>query len=216
MKEKLLTLLVAKFTGVPKATLERIAEKKTGSVTDDAQLQSIADGIDYGQIVQSEVDSKITESNKKAVQNYETTHKLKDGKPISTEPSPLAGNPDDISVIVANAVKAAVEPLQQKIEGFEKKETQATYLGRVKSTLSDKKIPESFWGKRAIHIESEEHLTTVVSEIESDWTNFRQEQINAGVMIDKPVSGGSPSTDGETLAKQIEAGTKQIVEQQKN
>ncbi|WP_372932432.1 hypothetical protein [Mariniphaga sediminis] len=217
MKEQLLALLVAKFAGVPKATLERIAEKKAGSVTDEAQLQSIADGIDYGQIVQSEVDSKITDANKKAIQNYETTHKLKDGKPVSTEPvEPGNQKPDDISAIVANAVKSAVEPLQQKIESFEKKDTQNTYLGKVKSTLSEKKIPESFWGKRTIDVESDEQLSAVVSEIETDWTNFRQEQINEGVMIDKPASSGGSPSDGESLAKQIEAGTKEIVEQQKN
>lgn len=216
MKEKLLALLVAKFVGVPKATLERIAEKKAGSVTDEAQLQSIADGIDYGQIVQSEVDSKITESNKLAVSNYEKKHNLKEGKPVSTEPpAPGNQNSDDISTIVANAVKTAVAPLQQELQAFKQKETQNSYLGRVKNTLSEKKIPESFWGKRTINVESDEQLTAVVAEIETDWTTFRQEQINSGVMIDKPASGGGPVTDGEGLAKQIEAGTKEIVEQNK-
>lgn len=216
MKEKLLALLVAKFAGVPKATLERIAEKKAGSVTDEAQLQSVADGIDYGQIVQSEVDSKITDSNKRAIQNYETTHKLKDGKPASAEtPAPGNQNPDDLATMVSNAVKAAVAPLQQEIQVFKQKDTQNSYLGRVKSTLLEKKIPESFWGKRSINVESDEQLTAVVTEIETDWTTFRQEQINAGVMIDKPVSGSGPAGDGESLAKQIEAGTKEIVEQSK-
>ena len=217
MKEKLLALLVAKFVGVPKATLERIAEKKAGSVTDEAQLQSIADGIDYGQIVQSEVDSKITDSNKKAIQNYESTHKLKDGKPVSTEP-PTPGtppDPNDLATMVSNAVKAAVAPLQQELQVFKQKDTQNTYLGKVKTSLSEKKIPESFWGKRSINVESDEQLTSVVTEIETDWTNFRQEQINAGVMIDKPASGTGPAGDGESLAKQIEAGTKEIVEQTK-
>lgn len=217
MKEKLLALLIAKFVGVSKATLERIAEKKAGSVTDEAQLQSIADGIDYGQIVQSEVDSKITDSNKKAIQNYESTHKLKDGKPVSAEP-PAPGtppDPNDLATMVSNAVKAAVAPLQQELQVFKQKETQNSYLGRVKTTLSEKKIPESFWGKRAINVESDEQLTAIVTEIETDWTAFRQEQINAGVMIDKPASGAGPAGDGESLAKQIEAGTKEIVEQQK-
>lgn len=208
MKEKLLALLVAKFAGVSKATLERIAEKKAGSVTDEAQLQSIADGIDYGQIVQSEVDSKITEANKLAVLNYEKKHNLKEGKPVSTEP-PAPGNPnpnpnpDDISTIVANAVKAAVQPLQDKISLFEKKETQNSYLSRVKNTLSEKKIPESFWSKRALNVESDEQLTALVTEIETDWTTFRQEQINAGVMIDIPKNSEGVLNAGEAVGKNI-------------
>lgn len=215
MKEKLLALLIAKFAGVSKATLERIAEKKAGSVTDEAQLQSIADGIDYGQIVQSEVDSKVTESNKLAVSNYERKHNLKDGKPASNEPPQDPPKPDDIATMVTKAVTAAVAPLQQELQVFKQKELQNNYLGKVKTTLSEKKIPESFWGKRSLNIESDEQLTTVVAEIETDWTAFRQEQINAGVMIDKPASGSGPVGDGESLAKQIEAGTKEIVEQTK-
>lgn len=214
MKEKLLALLVAKFAGVPKATLERIAEKKAGSVTDEAQLQSIADGIDYGQIVQSEVDSKVTEANKLAVSNYEKKHNLKEGKTVEN-PGPTP-DPNDIKTIVANAIKDAVAPLQQELQVFKQKETQNTYLGKVKTSLSEKKIPESFWSKRALNVESDEQLTATVAEIETDWTTFRQEQINAGVMIDKPASSSGPAADGESLAKQIEAGTKQIVEQSKN
>lgn len=214
MKEKLLALLVAKFAGVPKATLERIAEKKAGSITDEAQLQSIADGIDYGQIVQSEVDSKVTEANKLAVSNYEKKHNLKEGKTV--ENPVTTPDPNDIKTIVANAIKDAVAPLQNELLQFKQKETQNTYLGKVKTSLSEKKIPESFWSKRAINVESDEQLTATVTEIETDWTTFRQEQINAGVMIDKPASGSGPAADGESLAKQIEAGTKQIVEQSKN
>lgn len=190
MKEKLLALLVAKFSGVSKATLERIAEKKAGSVTDEAQLQSIADGIDYGLIVQSEVDSKIKESNKKAIQNYEETHKLKDGKPVETDPnhpSPPGGG-DDLKTLIANAIKDAVTPLQQKLEGYERKETQAALFSKVKTKLSEKKIPESFWAKRGINIEKEEQLDEIVSEIETDYTAFKQEMVNQGVMLDVPPS----------------------------
>lgn len=216
MKEKLLALLVAKFVGVPKATLERIAEKKAGSVTDEAQLQSIADGIDYGQIVQSEVDSKVTEANKLAVSNYEKKHNLKDGKTVENPVPPVTPpDPNDIKTIVANAIKDAVAPLQNELLQFKQKETQNSYLGKVKTSLSEKKIPESFWSKRALNVESDEQLTATVTEIETDWTTFRQEQINAGVMVDKPASGSGTVSDGESLAKQIEAETKQIVEQTK-
>lgn len=199
MKEKLLALLVAKFTGVSKATLERIAEKKAGSVTDESQLQSIADGIDFGQIVQSEVDSKITESNKLAVSNYEKKHNLKEGKPVEANPpnpNPTdPPKPDDIATIVANAIKAAVEPLQKEITGFKAEKTQAGYSEKLKTALKGKNIPESYYSKRNLVIESDEQLQTVTAEIESDWTNFRQEQINAGVMIDVPAPSGGNSSD---------------------
>lgn len=213
MKEKLLALLVAKFVGVPEAMLEGIAAKKAGSVSDEAQLQSIADGIDFVQVLQSNVDKRITESNRLAVQNYETTHKLVNGKPVSVEP-PKVDDPNDIKTIVANAIKDAITPLQSKIESYEKKDTQSAMYSKLKTTLGNK-VPESYYAKRGITIESEEQLTSVATEIESDWTSFRQEQINAGVMIDKPASGQGPVGDANALASQIEAGTQKIIEQSK-
>ena len=217
MKEKLLALLVAKFAGVSEAMLEGIATKKAGSVSDESQLQSIVDGIDFGQVLQSNLDSKITDSNKKAIQNYEATHKLKNGKPVENpnpDPNP-GGDPNDIATIVANAIKTAVEPLQQKIDGFEKEKHQETYISKAKVQLKGKNVPDSFWSKRNVVIESDDQLETVVSEIETDWTTFRQEQIDAGVMIDKPASSSGSNSDSQGLANEIEEGTKEIVEQQK-
>src|SRR3990172_8161022 len=195
MKEKLLALLVAKFAGVPEAMLEGIATKKAGSVSDEAQLQSIADSIDFGQILQSNVDKKITESNKLAIQNYEAAHKIKDGKPVSAESPKTEGNPNDIKTIVDNAIAAAITPLQQKIEGYEKKDFQSAMFSKLKATLGEKKVPESYYAKRGVAIESEEQLAALAAEIEGDWTSFRQEQINAGVMIDTPAASAGRSGD---------------------
>lgn len=200
MKEKLLALLVAKFVGVSEATLERIAAKKAGSVSDESQLQSITDSIDFGQILQSEVDSKITDSNKKAIQNYEATHKLVNGKPVVTDPpktDPPA--PDEPAWFKTYREKQDAETLalKQKLEGYEMKENQATLFAKAKAKLGDKKIPESYWSKRNMSVQSEDQIEAVVTEIESDYNSFKQELINAGVIIDKPAS--SSSYGGETV-----------------
>ena len=114
MKEKLLALLVAKFAGVPEATLERIASKKAGSVSDESQLQSIADGIDFAQVLQSEVDSRITDANKKS--SSELRNPARSGKwaslfrRIQTPSTTPPANPNDLAAIVAQAIA----PLAQK------------------------------------------------------------------------------------------------------
>lgn len=186
MKEKLLTLLVAKFAGIPEATLERIATKKAGSVTDESQLQSIVDGIDYGQIVQSEVDSKITDANKKAIQNYETAHKLKDGKPVKDQepgkdPDP---NKDDIAAIVAAAVKTAVEPLNQKLSAFEGQKTTETRLQQLEGKLKD--VPETFKAQKLkdfkrMNFETDESFNEYLGEVETDITALNQELANSNL-----------------------------------
>lgn len=198
MKEKLLALLVAKFVGVPEATLERIAEKKAGSVTDESQLQSIADSIDYGQIVQSDVDARVTDANKKAVLNYEKRFNLKDGKPVQTnepgtDPIPPNTGGNDISAIIANAVKTAVEPLQREINGFKAEKTRSQLAEKVKGQLKEKGIPEKFVGD--ITVESEEEIEDFVKNQESRYTDFKQELVNSGNYVDNP-SGGSGPTGG--------------------
>lgn len=222
MKEKLLTLLVAKFAGVPKATLERIAEKKAGSVSDENQLQSIVDGIDYGQVLQSEVDAKITASNQKAIQNYENKYKIKDGKPV-TDPKPDP-NPDstDIKSIVSAAVSEAVKPLQEKINNYEAKQTRETLTSQVLDKVrggfeneADKKLFDAWFDGRSVEIETAEEVDSVAEKISSGYTSFKQKQVDSGVVIDIPVESSGSSTDSESLAKEISEGTKEIVEQQK-
>lgn len=221
MKEKLLALLVAKFAGVPEAMLEGIATKKAGSVSDEAQLQSIADGIDFGQVLQSNVDKKITESNKLAVQNYETTHKLKDGKPVSAESPKNDGDPNDIKTIVANAIAEAITPLKTKLEGYEKKETQSVLSKKVIDKLYEGKndqqkfVLDMMIDGNSIAIESEDQIDTVVSSYSEKFNAKYQQAVEKNVVIDIPAGGTGPVSDTKALAGQIEAGTKEIVEQSK-
>lgn len=207
MKEKLLALLVAKFAGVPEAMLEGIAAKKAGSVSDETQLQSIADGIDFGQVLQSNLDSKITESNKKAIQNYEATHKIKDGKPINDPPKvdPPGGDPNDIKTIVANAVKEAITPIQQKLEGYEKKETQSILSKKVMDKLYEGKndqqkfVLDVMLGGNPIAIESEDQIDQIVSSYSEKFTQTYQQAVEKNVVIDIPAS--SSGNEGDFAAR---------------
>jgi hypothetical protein len=209
MKEKLLALLVAKFLGVSKATLERIAEKKAGSVSDESQLQSVADSIDFGQVLQSEVDAKITDSNKKAIQNYESKHKLKDGQPVEDPPAPPV-NPTPPVKDEPEWFKSYREAQEQKIKDLEAKnqeretkEKLITLKSSLKTKLGEKKIPESYWSKRNLNVESDEQLDALVTEIESDYTAFKQELVDSGVVIDKPVDSGGAGGDEDSFISQM-------------
>lgn len=205
MKEKILALLVAKFAGVPEATLERIATKKAGSVSDESQIQSVVDGIDYGQIVQSEVDSKITDANKKAVQNYETTHKLKDGKPVDkADPEPgKKPDPTDIAAIVAAELAKVVTPLQQQIAQFKGEKTTETRVQTLESKLKD--LPDSFKTQKLkdfkrMNFETEEAFTEYLTEVETDITGLKQELADKGLSgHSRPIMGGQ-NKDGVSSA----------------
>ncbi len=197
MEKKLLELLVAKFKGVPETTLQRIASKKAGSVTDESQLQSIADGIDHDQIVQSEVDARVTEANKKAIQNYEKKYKLKEGKPVdepgNPDPNPEPGsqNPEDVQTAVQRALEKSLMPLQQKIDALEKERTVETVKEKTLSKLKEKKIPQSFIG--SINVESEEDIDEFVEAEQKRYEQFVQEQVDNGRWVDKSEKSTSSS-----------------------
>lgn len=222
MKEKLLALLISKFAGVSEATLDRIATKRAGSVTDESQLQSIVDGIDFGFVVQSEVDSKVTLANQKAVQNYEATHKLKDGKPVSAEPPKTdPADPNDLKSIVAAAVAEAITPFKTKLEGYEKKETQSVLSKKVLDKLYEGKndqqkfVLDMMIDSNSIAIESEDQIDQVVADYSGRFAQKYQQAVEKNVVIDIPAGGQGPVSDTKSLAGQIDAGTKQIVEQSK-
>lgn len=73
------------------ATLIRIAEKKATGVTDESQVQTIADGVSFQDVLNSYGDFRANGAVSSAVTNYEKKHNLKDGKPIEN-PNP---NPEE-------------------------------------------------------------------------------------------------------------------------
>lgn len=79
----LLALLKTKFTGVADAILEKIATKKGANITDE-QVNSVAEGVTFQNIIDSHADSRVNEATASAVANYEKKHNIKDGKPVET------------------------------------------------------------------------------------------------------------------------------------
>jgi len=204
MKEKLLALLIAKFAGVSESILERIATKKAGSISDETQLQSIVDGIDYGLILQSEVDSRITEANKTAITNYEKKHGLKEGK-IIQQPDPKEGQdpklPEDAPPW-AQALLKQNQELVSKISQFENGGKKNELLVKLKEKIKGK-VPESYLKGRNIEIAEESQIDTIAQQIEADFVEFKQDAINQGVVLDVP-KGNQP------------AGSKAVVEEIKD
>jgi hypothetical protein len=197
MKEKLLALLVAKFAGVPESVLERIATKKAGSVSDEAQLQSIADGIDYGQLLQSEVDTRLTDSNKKAVQNYEATHKLKDGKPIETgtEPDPEIERKRK-EAEASNPLAKQLNELKARLDAQEKKETSLKLQSDFTAKLAEKKIPAQF--AQGIVVNTPEEIETALQTAENNFLSVKQHLVNEGIVKEipqAPAGGNGVSSD---------------------
>ncbi|PKP11960.1 MAG: hypothetical protein CVU09_00230 [Bacteroidetes bacterium HGW-Bacteroidetes-4] len=202
MYEKILAHLKTKLPGVQSKFIEGVANTYSKTITDESQIETtLSDGVIEGlkftaSFAQTEGDRRATEATNTAVKNFRDKYKLdENGKPISgggKEPEP-----NDIQAIVANAVKAAVEPLQSKLEGFEKKESSQQLYSKLEAKAKDKKIPIQFIKGRTL--EKEEDLESVLAEAENDYNAVKQDMINGGVVTEIP-GGGSPDSNSVDAA----------------
>jgi hypothetical protein len=202
MKEKLLALLKTKFAGVQDATLDRIATKKSETVTDEAQLKTIVDGINFADVLQSETDYRVTEAQKTAVANYEKKHKLKDGKivedPKPADPTPGDPKPGDPkqeeTPAWAKALIAQNKQLADTVASITKGQQVSSKQSQALELLKKSKIPEKLHGKwiNRINVESEIALEDQIKELETEYLDTHQsiiaQTVKEGNFV--PAAGG--------------------------
>lgn len=124
MKEKILALLIAKFSGMRKDVLNHMARAFALQVATEEEAKNLVEKITDAQVneyvkeVRADVDKEVSESNK----TFETNLKKKfdfvakrDTEPDG-EPKP---DPNDLAATIKAAVAEAVKPFQDKLAGFE-------------------------------------------------------------------------------------------------
>ena len=125
MKEKILALLIAKFSGVRKDVLNHMARAFALQVATEDEAKALVEKITDAQVnefvkeVRADVDKEVSESNK----TFETNLKKKFDFVAKTEPGGNGNktdpDPKDISEIVKSAVAEAVKPFQEKLSDYE-------------------------------------------------------------------------------------------------
>ena len=206
MKEKLLAALKTKYAnlGFGVKAFDGVADYLSKTVTEENQIETAIGGVE-GLLKSFQGDIDKVRGEKTELQRQ--IDELKKPKPQDPpKPSdPPKPDPDEPAWFKAYREKQEAEQsaLKSEIDGFKKKETQSGYLAKLTTALKEKNIPEGYYSKRNLVIENDEQLTALTSEIESDWTDFRQGQIDAGVMIDIPADSGGGSGEGVTLGKNL-------------
>jgi len=210
MKEKLLAALKSKFEGVKEATLDRIATKKAGTVTDESQIQSIVDGVTIDTIIESESDYRASQeaksASKKAIADYESKHKLKDGKPVEDpgqKKSDLntskskGGEGDEDVPAWAKALTEKLGSYEERLSKQEKERELTLKQKQVDKLLESSKIDsdEHDIYKELFKFDSEESLEDQVKKLEERFLDKKQKRINKGVEGGE-TQGGEP-TDAE-------------------
>jgi len=208
MKEKILALLLAKFAGVRKDGLSQLATSLALTVATEEEATAIVDKLTADSVnayigdIRKDIDSEISKANKTYEDGLKKKFDFVEKKKDDPKPPTPPPDPNDMATIIANAVKQAVEPLHQKIEGIEKAKTIEQVVNTAKAKLKEKGIPESFVG--AISLDSEDKIDEFVTQQEQRFSAFKQEQINAGVWTDKPAPGaGKTKADDENFGKSL-------------
>lgn len=142
MKEKILALLIAKFSGVRKDVLTQMARTFALQVATDDEAKALVEKITDAQVneyvkeYRADVDKEVSESNKTFETNLKKKYDFVDkGKKI--EPGNQDPDPNDISAIVKAAVADAVKPFQEKLSGYEADNIAKSRLQALREKLNE-------------------------------------------------------------------------------
>ena len=209
MKEKLLALLKTKLHGVEDAILLRIAEKRSAGVTDEDQLQTIADGIGFSDVLNSYGDFRANGAVTSAVTNYEKKYGLKDGKPIQ-DPNPIQApkldpNPkkDEIpgwAQQLIDQTKAATDSLAK----FQDEKKANAWNEKVMAKAKEFGIPET---------QAKRYAISEGTDLDVYFKDVKQELSNLGITGTRPPETAEQQikTEAESFAAAINKGTEELI-----
>ena len=223
MKQRILEALKAKFPGGNANVLNRIADKLCKTATTDEQVTTAVAGVtkEYIEIIESYGDSRATESQQTAVQNYESKYGLKDGQKIDnggaaggqadsgttvvTQPS--AGD-NDLSAQITAAVNAAVKPLNDEIVALKTGRVTETRKQQLSSIIE--KLPENLrkaYERTPVDGLTDEQFSTLVREITSEVDGIANDRQAKGAVFGRPsaLNGGSSNQGSELTKEQMDA-----------
>lgn len=188
MREKLLAKLKAQYPGLSNELLGLLADKAQAKVTEESQIEGYIEELeklpisvkDFAAFLQKESDRRVTDAQKK----WDDEHK-------KTNPSNQDGDKDkDKDKDKDDPLQKRLNELDAKLAALEAKENKAKAQEKLAKALSDKKIPAKFAKGRSV--EKEEDVDALVEEIETDYTEFKQELTDQGLYgATAPVGGAS-------------------------
>jgi hypothetical protein len=203
MKEKILTFLKSKLTGVSESFLLGVAETFSKTINDEKEIDTVfTDGVIEtlkfsASQLQIEGDRRATEAQKTALKNFQEKHGLKeDGTPIKPpKQEEVKPNPDEPAWFTAfkKEQQASTDALKAELDAQKQEKTLTALADKVKSHDKLKDIPKSFLNNRNLIPKSEDEIDQLVSTIEADYNSFTQEMAEKGVIISKPSAGGGSS-----------------------
>ena len=198
MKETILALLIAKFSGVRKDGLTALARSLALQCTTEDEAKALVEKITDAQVnefvkdYRADVDKEVSESNK----TFETNLKKKfDFVEKQTEPGGKQTpkpDPNDIAATIKAAVAEAVKPFQEKLMGYEQDNIAKSRLQSLNEKLANCK-DENFKNQTLkdfarMKFDTDDDFNEYLAEKEKDIATANQNKAD----VDLSNSGGSP------------------------
>lgn len=207
MKDKILALLTAKFAGVRKDGLAQLALSLSLQAENEDEATALVEKLTSGKVTdfvkdwRKDVDKEVSDSNKTFEGNLKKKYDFVEKKGTEPGKDPIPTDPGDIATIVANAVKAAVEPIQQKLSSFEGERVSQSRLQQLQAKFTGKKLPESFTAQKIkdfqrMNFSSDQEFADYLIDTDKDITAFSQELADQGLAGHARPILGSPNKDG--------------------
>ena len=208
IQELILAGLQQKFAGVDTAILTRIATKKAEGVTDETKVNSIIEGINFSDVLNSYGDFRAGDASKTAVSNYEKKHNLKDGKPIETTTTiKTEENKDDVPAW-AQALIDSNNSLLTEVSTLKQEKAQATRQEQILAKAKEYGIPENYAKRCAI--KDDEDLDAYFKDLKQEFANDGFKGVTPPESAEQKIE-----KENESIASMISEGTKTIVESKK-
>lgn len=206
MKEKILALLTAKFSGVRKDGLARMAtllslqagdETEAGELVEKLTTEKVNEFVtDY----RRDVDKEVSDANKTFGENLKKKYEFVEKK--NPDPNPNQNSTPDDTPAWAKALIDQNKALTDRLAAIETGKTVETRLQQLQGKFKDKTLPESFTAQKLkdfkrMNFESEEAFAEYLNEVDTDITAFNQELANIGLGSNpKPfISNGATDED---------------------
>jgi Fe-S cluster assembly scaffold protein SufB len=211
MKEKILAFLKSKLTGVSESFLSGVADTFSKTIKEEKDIETVfSDGIIEAlkfsaTQLQIEGDRRATEAQKTALKNFQEKHGLNDDgtpiKKVGRPPKDKDVDPDEPVWFTAfkEEQKKSTDDLRAEIEKQKQEKTLAALSERVSKHEKLKDIPQSYLKGRNLVPKSEAEIDQLVATIEADYSGFKQEMAEKGVIISVPPTGGGQKGEKSTI-----------------
>lgn len=205
MREQILLLLKTKFKGGNANILGRVADILAKTANNEEQAKTAVDGVsqDFIDVIEAYGDSRATDAQKTAVQNYEVKHGLKDGKkveqPKPDNPEPPQPKPDDQNAALLKQLLEQNKQLAERLDRMDGQRISQTRTAELQGIIG--KLPANLQkGYQRIHAEklTDEEWTALKGEVTAEVEAIVKENASRSAVFGRPRATARTAADSNT------------------